>query len=494
MKKKIFYAQNTHVYPGIISRNNAVIEYEKYVHRTFFPYVIHPYSYFRICWEKTETVLIPVRLCIMSLLWAAMPHGSPSFQFSLLVCHGISFVDVILNFFTGYIDSKTEVAVLQPRHIIRKYLKTHFLCDILSCIPFEFIFVVGTSSNRLNYGLPEVIIDILNHCIYLRYFCFIRYYHRLAKIMLWNIFFVGIICVIFAIGIILFVANDIYCILGILNASNSPNNTEFKPQMAHDLVVMSTNLYVYFNDIIDLILDCLYYESTSINPYIRSVVLISIFFCNIVFVTYFIKYVMVKLVPKERFLDLESRVLTFVRMKHLSRTLEYKSLLYFQVLLENKAYTEDELFNYIPDTFKADIFFQLCLPLLKHFYAFEDLPTFVLRRLAECMTYQLHLPNEVVMRKDDPVLSMYFVHRGTVALYSSKHVELYHFEGGSCFNGRNLILDDNSTGYYAISIEVAEVYKLNRTDFVEIMRSYPSLLKSVELKVIHEKTGGNYIF
>lgn len=97
------------------------------------------------------------------------------------------------------------------------------------------------------------------------------------------------------------------------------------------------------------------------------------------------------------------------------------------------------------------------------------------------------------MRKDDPVLSMYFVHRGTVALYSSKHVELYHFEGGSCFNGRNLILDDNSTGYYAISIEVAEVYKLHRADFVEIMRSYPSLLKSVELKVIHEKTGGNYI-
>lgn len=493
---KVFYAERTDVFPGLIARNNAFIEYEKFIHRTYYPYIIHPYSKLRVTWEKCCLVFIPIRMLLVSLMWAVLPHDNFFFRMCVVFFEFINFMDLVINFFTGYIEPNTEIAVFEPKKIAKRYLVGCFAFDFLSSIPMGLIYkIMRPCDKNKSYEWCNLVYDLLIHMCYLRYFSFIRYFQKLAKIMLWNLFFVGILLVCLGTFFFLVLANNVYCMMGILVGTHFARWYVDKEALLPSTEVMWGNLKEYVRAFSVLILDCLYFEDEKEENYVyvRIIVLICTFFTNIVFVAFFIKYLTLKMIPKDRFLDLESRVLTFVRIRHLPRILESKTLLYFQLLLENKSYTEDEIFNYIPDTFKAEIFFELCLPLLKHFYAFEDLPTYVLRRLAECMKYQLCLPNEVILKRDETSLSMFFVQRGTVALYSAKHVELYHFEAGSSFNGRNFVLGEPSTGHYAISIEVSEVYQLKEEDFIEIMNMYPGLYKSVQKKVLDDKSGGSYM-
>ena len=53
--------------------------------------------------------------------------------------------DIVLNFFTTYIDSITGHEVLNHRQIIVKYLKLEFWIDIVASLPVEnFLLLIGT--------------------------------------------------------------------------------------------------------------------------------------------------------------------------------------------------------------------------------------------------------------------------------------------------------------------------------------------------------------
>lgn len=47
-------------------------------------------------------------------------------------------IDMILRFRTGYVNSKGNV-VLNPQHVVRKYLQTWFIYDLFVCFPYQII-------------------------------------------------------------------------------------------------------------------------------------------------------------------------------------------------------------------------------------------------------------------------------------------------------------------------------------------------------------------
>lgn len=50
-----------------------------------------------------------------------------------------SYVDVILTFFTGYVDVKSNRVVLDSKKILKKYLLTFFFADIISTFPYSLV-------------------------------------------------------------------------------------------------------------------------------------------------------------------------------------------------------------------------------------------------------------------------------------------------------------------------------------------------------------------
>ena len=60
------------------------------------------------------------------------------------------FVDIILNFHTTFVGPGGEV-VSDPRMIRRSYLRSWFLVDVLSCVPYD-VFSIFETVNAVRCG------------------------------------------------------------------------------------------------------------------------------------------------------------------------------------------------------------------------------------------------------------------------------------------------------------------------------------------------------
>lgn len=109
--------------------------------------IIHHYSRGRILWDVVMAILVAVTAILVPMRIAFDIQNSVTFNYTDRMSDGLFLIDMLLSFFTTYLD-ETGVEIVD-RHDIRKYyLKTTFLIDLLATIPFDFIFESVTSQGK----------------------------------------------------------------------------------------------------------------------------------------------------------------------------------------------------------------------------------------------------------------------------------------------------------------------------------------------------------
>ena len=81
--------------------------------------------------------------CVMIPFYLAFGNAdfNPNLKITLdVISYVINFVyalDIVIGFRKAYFNEKTGGEVRDPKLIAKKYLKSHFVIDLLSGIPFE---------------------------------------------------------------------------------------------------------------------------------------------------------------------------------------------------------------------------------------------------------------------------------------------------------------------------------------------------------------------
>lgn len=84
-------------------------------------------------------------------------HGS-FWQYPYCIEYGVLWlfwIDIIFNFCVGFRDSKTKEIILDRRYLTWQYLRTYFLFDVLSSMPYSPLFHILKGTR--NDGLPNII-------------------------------------------------------------------------------------------------------------------------------------------------------------------------------------------------------------------------------------------------------------------------------------------------------------------------------------------------
>ena len=117
--------------------------------------VIHPFSTFRwywdillICFISMHVLLLPVSIAFLSddlsLHWLILNALSDT----------IFILDIFLNFRTGIVDpDNTEEVILDKAVISRRYLRGWFIIDVLSSIPFDYAYLIASSTGSAQQSL-----------------------------------------------------------------------------------------------------------------------------------------------------------------------------------------------------------------------------------------------------------------------------------------------------------------------------------------------------
>jgi len=92
-------------------------EEERRRHLATFPQTIHPFSEFRWTWDIFLTVILIVTLVLQPLQIAFYSHSMSHLDSALLnaTVSLIFFIDILLNFHTGYIGADSDEVILNPR-------------------------------------------------------------------------------------------------------------------------------------------------------------------------------------------------------------------------------------------------------------------------------------------------------------------------------------------------------------------------------------------
>ena len=120
--------------------------------------VLHPHAVFRLRFDVLIAIclayncaLVPYRACFGVLL----SPSDPMFWFDRMV-DLVFTADVIINFVTGYVSPKGEI-VLERKAIVRNYLSTWFVMDLIASVPYEiFVLLASPEGGDGTFKTPQL--------------------------------------------------------------------------------------------------------------------------------------------------------------------------------------------------------------------------------------------------------------------------------------------------------------------------------------------------
>lgn len=117
--------------------------------------VFHPESLLSLVWDSMVMILLlyatietPIRIAFLFDLTPGFTLFWIDFFVDLLFC-----LDILKRFMTGYyVDDFSSDIVMLPKRVAKRYLKTWFLLDFLSCVPMDVVISLPMSSNSNEYA------------------------------------------------------------------------------------------------------------------------------------------------------------------------------------------------------------------------------------------------------------------------------------------------------------------------------------------------------
>ncbi len=108
--------------------------------------MLHPKSRFRMIWSLTLIVLL-VYVAFVTPIRIAFSDGDPTndpvaWQVAENLVNALFMLDILINFFSAYYDDDGNLVSSRSR-IACMYLKSWFIIDLISCLPFDYFITSG---------------------------------------------------------------------------------------------------------------------------------------------------------------------------------------------------------------------------------------------------------------------------------------------------------------------------------------------------------------
>nr|XP_043632103.1 potassium channel SKOR-like [Erigeron canadensis] len=116
-------------------------------------FFIHPRSRWYRMWEKF-ILLWAVYSSFFTPMEFGFFRGLPENLYLLDIFSQAAFlVDIFLQFFVAYRDSQTYKIVVSRRLIAIRYVKSHFIFDVLACMPWDVLYTASGKKEEVRYLL-----------------------------------------------------------------------------------------------------------------------------------------------------------------------------------------------------------------------------------------------------------------------------------------------------------------------------------------------------
>lgn len=422
-------------------------------------------------------VVLLFSLAFMPVQGTYITEHQYNWELAKLIVDVIFIVDIILTFYTGYYDRRKRRVILQKSHIAIHYIGGLFIFDVLSSFNSHFI------DWYINASHMQYFFRVCNLCKIARFRTLFRYIQNFQDKYQLNPYQVRIVKLCYAgCASALWAA----CILFFI-AYYSKENFLYGTEDTTGTVKTGIGGFVIcLKRVIKLILlvgcgqqsirssfvltyeICLVFVGAAINIYILSQILQIVNKYNSC---------------RNKYLQLTQSLQEYAECMKLPVYLKQKIIEYFDFKFQKLYFKESEIMGTISTQLQQAIVLHTCKHLLESVEIFTNIPPVLLSDIVTSMKSSIFLPGDVIVQAGMEGDSMYFIHTGTVAIYTNFGKEVCHLGEGSHFGEIALVMEDKRVAS-VIAVDPCELYTLSRKDFHKAIEPYPDLYTRIK-KLAH---------
>ncbi|XVF23160.1 hypothetical protein REPUB_Repub13aG0013300 [Reevesia pubescens] len=402
-------------------------------------------------------------------------RGLPENLFILDIVGQVAFLfDIIFHFFLAYRDSQTYRMVYKRTSIAIRYLKSSFIIDLLSCMPWDLIYKASGKREEVRYLLWIRLYRVHKVTVFFQHMeKDIRINYLFTRII--KLLFVELYCTHTAACIFYYLATTLppekegYTWIGSLKLGDYSYShfreidlwKRYTTSMYFAIVTMAT---VGYGDI------------HAVN--MREMVFIMIYVSFDMILSAYLIGNMTALIVKgsktEKFRDKMADVIKYMNRNRLDRDIRNQIKGHLRLQYESR-YTEASVLQDIPISIRAKISQSLYMPYIETVSLFKGCSLEFINQIVTRLHEEFFLPGEVIMEQGNVVDQLYFVCHGVleeVAIGEDGSEETASLLQPNSTFGEISILCNIPQPYTVRVCELCRLLRLDKQSFSNILEIY----------------------
>ncbi|CAH0559442.1 unnamed protein product [Brassicogethes aeneus] len=196
------------------------------------------------------------------------------------------------------------------------------------------------------------------------------------------------------------------------------------------------------------------------------------------------------------FMEVNSQKLAFIRVlmeymqyNEFTPALKKKILAYYDFTFGRNFYIVADIHSALPENIIRNINVLAFSNFLKMISFYDALAPSLVYQLSNSLVVNIFLAGETIVHQGVIEKAMYFIHVGSVAIYTKDGVEVCHLTEGDYFGEFSLLLDIPKTAS-VVAIENCKVFKLSRDVLYDNFKNDPAALRQIK-KMCLARAGGH---
>lgn len=497
------------------SRASIVKEKIRHFKEKSFRFSIHPLSEF-----------VTVRKTIMAFYWLFIFFYDPvagSFlaedlfdpdtdsighDVFLVSSNLLLFIDVVVNFFTGYIVEQTREIVLARSKVMRNYIFTYFVFDIIPIFS-----VVCLQIFRYIPMHIQLVMFQLHFLRTVRLRSMVDYFEVIFKAM--NIKESCRVCL--HLGLIaIIVVHWWACILGIIPLikfkTNQPlvnswvnlvslgnhdkvfgnlKTPDFE-KVVHKTYLKTKDTSRLYNHKFHSYMEfltmamCHFYGAGTgdfhTHDEYEMFALAIMLMTGVVFYLYALATILQLFgtvnISETKYDELFSQVVDYMETKKFPEDLQKRIGVYYTTRFDGKFFREKQILNTLSEHLRMELLLNSCSNLIQTVDLFKGLSKAAVGSIVGVLKQEIYLPKDAILTHVDTTDTIYFILYGTIGVFvKNGGAEVKHLEDGRHFGDLNKILRDSGQEFLwnYVALEVAQIYYLTYADLRFCCALYPEI-------------------
>ncbi|KAF5280040.1 hypothetical protein FQR65_LT03295 [Abscondita terminalis] len=482
LRKLIIVSPNNRRCRDYFRSNAAIVLERKRQVESNLLYIIHPFSIFRLHWELWMTIVFILAL-VLNPLDATFKYSSDdwtkisAFIFLIdLQC----FVDIVLDFFTGYGEEIAKEVILSPEKIVIKRFKNlFFYLETLACTPM----IAGYYMQIQNVNLFLRLSGILK---IIRFRKFLIYYQNTSDI--WQLTALANTIILYSIVAILLI-HWIGCLCYVIplvfieNSVNYPIEDywigksmlgEYSMEAQYVRCIFKGAM-AFFN-----IQDLINVGTTKVEIAMYLIIVITgkvYMACMLVLIT----HLMTSNTSAElKYQEIINQVEEYMRYKQMPISMQKRLMAYYEYRFQKKYFRENLISSSLSVRLRREINVYYYRRLIESVSIFKDMPQHVLLDVVNSLKEEIYLPNDIIIKANTIGDCMYIIASGSVCVTTPSGKEICHLYDGAYFGEVELLMKEQKRIANVYALEICEMYRLDRKHFRNCFLNEHEVTKKLE--------------